>query len=130
MRIARTELTDTINDGTHRALTKEGYTRKRWSTVIDGREREAHAEADGQETLINEAFKVGGELAMYPGDENLSASARINCRCTLVAAGIPVDREELLGRAFLRIHSSLEHKFVVSLHKAFLFQRDRILSRL
>ena len=41
--IARTELTDSINDGTLRMLIREGYTQKEWSTVADGRERPTHA---------------------------------------------------------------------------------------
>lgn len=130
LRIARTEMTDTINDGTTTTLRKEGYRQKTWSTVIDGRERETHAEADGQTVGIDEPFRVGGESAFYPGDSNLSPENRINCRCATIAGGTPEDRIKPLGNMFLRAHGSLEHQFMVALRKAFLAQRDRLLSRL
>jgi SPP1 gp7 family putative phage head morphogenesis protein len=128
LRIARTELTDTINDGTEQTLRKEGYKTKEWSTVIDGRERETHNKANGQIVGINDLFKVGGESCKYPGDDGLSASERVNCRCATLGSGLPEDRKYALGRHFLRLHGSLEQKFVVSLARAFVAQRDRILS--
>jgi SPP1 gp7 family putative phage head morphogenesis protein len=130
LRIARTEMTDTINDATSYALRREGYSHKQWSTVIDGRERPDHAEANGQVVGINQPFQIGGASGMYPGDPHLPVGSIVNCRCTLVGAGIPEDRIAQLGERFLRIHGSLENKFVLSLRKAFLSQRDRILSRL
>lgn len=128
VRIARTEMTDVINDGTLRTLIREGYTQKEWSTVIDGRERDAHHSANGQTVGINDLFTVGGESARYPGDDNLSAAGRVNCRCTLVGAGIPEDRKYQLGQRFLRTHTNLENRFVVYLRRAFEQQRRRILS--
>jgi uncharacterized protein with gpF-like domain len=130
LRIARTEMTDTINDAASTTLKREGYRQKQWSTVIDGNERPEHAAADGQTVDIHAPFHVGGESAMFPGDSNLSASNRIGCRCTVVGGDIPEDRIRHIGEQFLRIHGSLENKFVVALRKAFLLQRDRVLSRL
>lgn len=130
LRIARTELTDVMNDGSNATLREEGYRMKEWSTVIDGQERETHAEADGQVVGVNELFTVGGQAARYPGDDSLSASEKINCRCLIVGAGTPDERKHRLGRAFLRAHGALERRFVVHLRKAFRSQRDRILSRL
>jgi len=127
-RIARTELTDSINDGTLRMLIREGYTQKEWSTVIDGRERPTHASANGQTVGVYEQFSIGGGRAMHPGDDNLPAEERIQCRCVLVGAGIPQDRKQKLGEMFLRVHGRLEISYVVQLHRAFLAQRDRILS--
>jgi SPP1 gp7 family putative phage head morphogenesis protein len=128
LRIARTELTDTINDGTVTTLRKEGYQQKQWSTVIDGRERETHAAADGQTVGINDVFRVGGESCRYPGDEMLSPALRVNCRCVCVASGLPEDRVRRLGEMFLRTHGQLEKSLVVSLRREFERQRKRVLS--
>lgn len=130
IRIARTETTGVINDGTSQALWSEGYREKTWSTVIDGRERPDHAAADGQTVAIDVPFSIGGAAGMYPGDAMLPIGQIANCRCTLVGAGIPDERRRQIGERFLRTHNSLEHKFVLSLRKGFLAQRDRILSRL
>lgn len=128
--IARTELTGVINDGTVRTLTTEGFQEKKWSTVIDGRERPAHAEANGQTVSIHQPFIIGGSPGMYPGDPNLPISQTAQCRCTVVGAGVPVDRVKALGEEFLRLHGTLENRFVVYLRRAFSAQRDRILSTL
>lgn len=62
---------------------KAGKTMKRWRTILDGRERDAHNEADGLLVSIGEPFEVGGELLMYPLDTSLGATADniANCRC-------------------------------------------------
>lgn len=127
-RIARTEMTDVINDGATTTLHKEGYQQKEWSTVVDGRERETHAAADGQTVGINDLFRVGGASCTYPGSDTLPAGERINCRCTVVGAGLPQDRVRQLGQRFLRIHGALEKQFVLQLVRAFDLQRRRILS--
>ena len=128
LRIARTELTDTINDGTTQALRKEGYQDKQWSTVIDGRERETHAKADGQTVGIHDMFRVGGASCSYPGDESLPPGERINCRCAVVAAGLPEDRIRKLGEMFLRTHGQLEKTLVIHLRREFDRQRQRVLA--
>jgi len=130
LRIARTELTEVINDGSAVALSKEGFSQKEWSTVIDGNERPTHAQANGQVVGVLEPFRVGGETCMFPGEESLSPGERINCRCTVVGAGMPEDRKRIIGEDFLRQHGALEKRFVVQLRREFLQQRDRILSRL
>ncbi len=129
LRIARTELTGVINDGTVKTLGKEGYQQKEWSTVIDGRERETHAEADGQIVGIDDYFKIGGASAFAPGDPMLPPGETINCRCAIVGAGLPEDRKRVLGEEFLRTHGAIENRFVVSLRRAFLEQRNRVLSQ-
>jgi len=132
--IARTELTDVINDGTLHAIKREGYDRKEWVTNIDGRERPQkngdfdHRSANGQVVGINEPFSVSGELATHPGADSLSAGNRCNCRCRIVAAGLPDDRKRAAGKMFLRAHGSLERTFVVGLRHEFERQRRRILS--
>jgi uncharacterized protein with gpF-like domain len=128
--IARTELTDVINYGSTETLRREGYQNKEWSTVIDGRERASHAAADGQVVGIQQTFMVGGSTAFFPGDSNLPIGERANCRCAVVGAGLPEDRKRRLGQVFLRSHGALEKDFVVSLRRAFLEQRDRVLSQL
>lgn len=128
--IARTELTDTINQGVVETFEEEGTTEKQWSTVTDGQERDSHAAADGQTVGLDEDFTVGGERAAYPGDPSLSPESRCNCRCTLVAGGISKERQMHINQQFLRAHGVLENRFVVQLRKSFLDQRDRILSRL
>lgn len=130
LRIARTELTEVINDGAARTLDHEGYPEKQWSTVIDGRERPTHAQADGQSVPADGYFAVGGNACRYPGDETLPPGERVNCRCTVVGSGVPESRARRQGEMFLKAHGSLERQFQVSLRRAFLDQRNRILSRL
>jgi SPP1 gp7 family putative phage head morphogenesis protein len=129
-RIARTQLTETINIGTHAALEDEGNLYKEWSTVIDGRERHSHHKANGQIVGIDEKFTLDGGSCMAPGDDSLPPEEKVNCRCTIVAAGITPSRKRALGQLFLRTHSSLERRYVISLRRAFRAQRDRITSRL
>lgn len=130
LRIARTQLTETINEGTIEALKSEGNKYKQWSTVIDGRQRPAHDAAHGQIVPIDEPFIVGGEELMKPGDGNGSSSNIINCRCTTVAPGTNPRQARAMAKLFLRTHSSLERGYVINLRRAFRAQRDRITSRL
>ncbi len=90
IRIARTETTR-VENSAHQAVGERGKELgfnmwKRWVATEDGRTRDEHAEADGQEVPIDEPFVVGGEEMMYPGDISLGASAEntINCRCVMV----------------------------------------------
>lgn len=55
--------------------------KKRWLTILDGRERPDHHSASGQIVGINEKFIVGGEQCDYPRQSSLSASQIMNCRC-------------------------------------------------
>lgn len=90
IRIARTETTR-IENSARQAVGDEGKKRgfnmwKRWVATDDGRTRDEHLAADGQEVPNDEPFIVGGEKMMYPGDISYGASAwnTINCRCTVV----------------------------------------------
>jgi uncharacterized protein with gpF-like domain len=64
--------------------------RKEWVSAQDERTRTSppdefdHIEADGQVVDMNEAFTVGGEQMMFPGDPGGSAGNIINCRCAVV----------------------------------------------
>lgn len=83
--IARTETTNALGAGAHESrleLAEEGVVDgKEWFATYDGRTRTTHAEADGQRRGVDEDFDVGGHPAKYPGDPQLPASQRCNCRC-------------------------------------------------
>ncbi len=128
LRIARTELTGSINDGTVQTLDQQGYTQKTWSTVLDGHERDSHAEANGQTVSIDQPFQLAGGQGMYPGDSSLPTSEVINCRCVVVGSGTPEDRQSHINDIFLRVHGSLEREFKSAVMKHFQEQRDRILA--
>lgn len=85
--IARTETHAAASYATHTA-TKElnlPAQRKRWVSVSDGRTRDHHAAANGQEVGIDEKFIIrfrGAEIEMeYPHDGSGGAANNINCRC-------------------------------------------------
>lgn len=86
--IARTEVHGSAMEAGHTSaglLSESGFEiRKVWLTTLDGREREAHADADGQEVGYDEPFDIDGEELMYPGDQNGSAANVINCRCDVI----------------------------------------------
>lgn len=88
-RIARTQTTRIENLArldAYKVVEKQGYKIvKQWVAVSDNRTRDAHKHADGQMVDMDEAFKVGGEKLMYPGDPNGSPENIINCRCTMRA---------------------------------------------
>ena len=91
--IARTESINALREGQAQAIAqaigdseidpRDGV--KVWEASIDGRERETHAEADGDEVPIDQPFTVGGYQMMHPGDSSMGAPAEevINCRCSV-----------------------------------------------
>lgn len=84
-RIVRTEATTAANYAIERsALTMypAEQLKKRWVTSMDGREREWHGAANGQEVASNQPFIVGGEQLMRAGQG--SGRNRINCRCVTI----------------------------------------------
>jgi hypothetical protein len=60
--------------------------KKTWFTNIDGKERDSHHDAFGQERKINEPFNVGSSRLMYPKDRSLGAESKeiFNCRCSAI----------------------------------------------
>lgn len=54
-----------------------------WRTREDPRVRADHAAVDGVVRDVTEAFPVGGEMLLYPGDPSGSPGQVINCRCWL-----------------------------------------------
>jgi len=84
--IARTEVNRAANFAREHAMVNESWPNKRWVTQMDGRERKAHREMNGQVVPVGRAFTApSGAKARYPGAFP-SASLNINCRCTIVAA--------------------------------------------
>jgi hypothetical protein len=57
---------------------------KIWIGRADKRERPDHLALNDTVIPFSDKWNVGGELAVNPGDENLSARERINCRCSQV----------------------------------------------
>jgi hypothetical protein len=95
--IARTEATGALNQGhqaTRDELEKDGLVKgKTWLSILDKSTRESHEDADGQEVENDAKFTVGEEECLYPGDPDLSAAERCNCRCT--ATSVTISDEEL-----------------------------------
>jgi hypothetical protein len=81
--IARTEVHGAANYGSVSAAVETGLRlRKEWISAEDERTRESHAAVNGQIVAQDDAFDVGGEALMYPGDPSGAAAEVINCRCT------------------------------------------------
>ena len=90
--IARTEALAAFNEAREEAfrqavdtgLVKPHNVRKTWSATMDGRTRDSHADLNGVEVGLDEAFdSPTGARMMHPGDTSLGAGAEdvINCRC-------------------------------------------------
>lgn len=60
---------------------------KKWDTRMDGRERPAHHEADGQERPLGQPFLVGGEPLLFPVDPRGRPDNVCACRCDLRILG-------------------------------------------
>lgn len=88
LRIVRTEshrVTEKATmDRVEEAKDKGVNIKKKWLATRGERTREAHSNANGQVREVNEAFDVGGEKLMYPGDPSGSAGNVIHCRCTMI----------------------------------------------
>jgi SPP1 gp7 family putative phage head morphogenesis protein len=83
-RIAMTETAAAFGVGRQEAMAKAGVTEKRWLTSGNDNVRDAHRAANGQTVGIDEAFEVGGEQLMHPGDPSGSPENVINCHCVAV----------------------------------------------
>ena len=105
IRTARTAVTGAQNAGrqdSFEAAAKMGIkVRKRWIATKDNRTRHDHGVADGQTVEYNEAFDVGGETLMYPGDASGSGWNIYNCRCsmrTVEAEGMEAELRQMRVR--------------------------------
>lgn len=91
-RIVRTESVNAANFATNTSANEifgQQNLDKEWLTSLDGRERDAHARANGQKVDMNAKFIVMGEQLAHPGDSAGSAGNVINCRC----ASAPIPKE-------------------------------------
>lgn len=62
-----------------------GFHMKTWNTIMDGHERDSHAEVNGMTIPIDEPFELQGGYVMFPGDDSMDAdsSELAGCRCSL-----------------------------------------------
>ena len=82
-RIVRTTIHTSSERGMWEAANSLGVrVTKEWVSREDASVRPAHAAAHGQIREIDQAFTVGGEPMMFPGDPSASSRNRVNCRCT------------------------------------------------
>ena len=85
-RIVRTESHRCVNRAKLESLeeiNREVPVNKKWITNLDGRERELHAELNGQVVAADDTFKISGYEAEAPGGFGV-AHMDINCRCLMV----------------------------------------------
>ena len=91
IRAARTAVTAAENGGrqaTYEKAAEMGIDMEReWIATKDHRTRKWHGKADGQRVGMEEAFTIGGEKLMFPGDTSHGASGWniYNCRCSVKA---------------------------------------------
>ena len=84
LRIARTETTAAANFAATEASGVSGFVMlKEWISALDARTRDDHSAVNGKRVPEGEAFSVGGEKLLYPGDPRGSAGNVVNCRCTV-----------------------------------------------
>ena len=91
--IARTETMRASNAGANALYGHWGAPRKEWLSTADDRTRETHrvGASWGQGPLvvgIDETFDIGGVQMRYPGDENAPLEEVVNCRCSVLPAGL------------------------------------------
>lgn len=79
-----TEYEEAVKGGRN-PTTGRSYRFKTWHTIMDGRERNSHAEVNGVTIPINEPFELQGGYCNYPRDDSLGISddELVNCRCSL-----------------------------------------------
>ena len=79
-----TEYEEAVKSGRNPA-TGRSYKYKTWHTIMDGHERDSHAEVNGITLPIGEPFTLRGGQVQYPRDDSMSASDEeiCGCRCSL-----------------------------------------------
>jgi len=79
---ARTLVQGASERGNHEAMREApGVVGERWNATADGRERDTHAEADGQIVPVDGSFIVGNDRLEHPGDPGAVIEEIANCRC-------------------------------------------------
>ncbi len=106
--IAATEVHGANEYGSKEAAASSGLTLTRvWMTMHDSKVRDDHVDADGQEVGMDEAFDVGGEQLMYPGDPSGSPGNTINCRCTVIYNSKQASEEDDISKALTKYVTTL-----------------------
>ena len=96
--ISRTE-TNAIHSMTRvDVMGAEGISKVQWLSSADELVRDdaavfSHAELDGQEITLGDAFNNGEDIK-FPHDPNASPENTINCRCSVIAVAGAPDTEE------------------------------------
>lgn len=82
---ARNETNKAVETLNYDEAVSKGYRKKVWKTIVDGKERESHRNANGQRVKINEPFTINGYKMMHPMDDSLGAPLTeiLGCRCTV-----------------------------------------------
>lgn len=88
-RIAMTETAAAYGTARQEAMREAGVSYKRWLNSGGDNVRPAHIEANNQTVPVDEAFDVGGEQLMHPGDPSGRPDNVINCHCVSVAVATP-----------------------------------------
>lgn len=88
-RIAMTETAAAYGTARQEGMRQAGVAYKRWLNSGGDNVRPAHMEANNQTVPADEAFTVGGEHLMFPGDPSGRPDNVINCHCVAVAVSQP-----------------------------------------
>lgn len=107
--IARTESTTAANYGINKGAEATDYeVEKIWIDTKDKRTRRAHLQAGQSEPIpMNQAFIVGGEEMLYPGQIGASAANVVNCRCVMGTVvledeyGLPILKQRIGNAAVI-----------------------------
>ena len=98
-RVVRTEATAAANFAQTQAaqsIFPPEQMQKEWIASFDDRTRDTHSEAGSENPIpANDAFIVGGQPMMFPGDPMGGAAECINCRCSV--AYIPIEGAQTVG---------------------------------
>ena len=98
-RLVRTEATNAANFATMESATTifpGAQMMKEWIASFDDRVRDTHSEAGSENPIpANDAFIVGGQPMMFPGDPAGGAAECINCRCSV--AYFPIEGAQTVG---------------------------------
>ena len=87
--IARTQTGGAVSSGRHVGIKQAGFDLKIWLDSHDKDVRDTHKTAGklyAKGIPVDEAFAVGGDFLMHPGDPAGSPAEVINCRCVELAA--------------------------------------------
>lgn len=88
LRIARTQTAGAVSAGRQAGMTAAGVDLKAWLTSNDDNVRPEHklaGEKYAKGIPVGEAFAVGPDKLLFPGDPAGSAAMIINCRCMAIA---------------------------------------------